>query len=451
MTSNEKPEKKEKIFSVSELRSGANLSLQLGSVGGLVAVRGELGSVNAVPFKDPGKNGTTVSFNLKEGKASVKCIEFKWGIRAEDAGRIHGEGFRDGAVAIVYGEVAINDWGAFQLKVERIRLEDDEIGEWEKKRRELDERFEKLGYYRKENKKEVPRYPEIIGIVTSGNGKAITDFVEHIRAREAGQKILFRPAAVQGDLAPAQISEAIMALESYGVDVIVVGRGGGDKDDLRAFDTEEVAEAIRMCTIPVVTAIGHTADASIADKISDYPAGTPTAVGLYLIPKDAKERLDEIRKETNRLRLSMMSGLKSRRSGLQRQETRLAQFAPEKRLHLMREQTARLRERMDHRMEERIRSAQERCRDLNAKLPVLMDGRLTRIRHRYELLLEKLRVRSPIERLRGGYGFVTGADGHAVTSVGQVRERDEISVRLRDGRITAGVKTVSAEAIAQEE
>lgn len=484
----------QKIYSVSEISSQmARMFAGDHIFGSTVAIRGELSAVHA----QKAENYTNLYFDIKDDGGVISCYRYIRG--SATVTTTFGEWFKSGAKVVATGRIEVAQtskkyfMGKYSFKPVSVRLDGE--GEIARRLKELDERLEREGYYAQEHKKPVPHYPSVIGIITAPAGDAIVDIVKHIRDREPAQEMIFYPATVQGANAPASITHAIRVLESYGVDVICLGRGGGGADDLAAFGNEAVAKAIYDCTVPIVTFVGHTADRSIADKVADKAGGTPTAAATMLIPLTAEERLNMIRRESDRMALAMENTILKRGERLSRYETKLTGFAPEERLRNMKDRMQHIRKRLDDRMEQKVRELKEQCERRSDELPgglerrivgarhryelayqemverspmerpllkarhryekaletmtlrSPMDRRLERARHRYESACDKLEDRNPLKKLRGGFGYVQTADGKSVSSIGQVKRGDRITVRMEKGKILAGVEETSEEGI----
>ena len=238
-------------------------------------------------FKNYYKSGH-LYFSLKDDKSQLKCVMFSW-----NAQRIKFD-LCDGMSVICRGKISVYDRdGLYQLYVDEIQP--DGIGAMSLAFEQLKEKLYKKGYFDTEIKKEIPQRPQKIGVVTSAAGAAFHDIINVTSRRFPLAEIVFSPASVQGINAVGEIVNAISLLEMRDdIDVIILGRGGGSIEDLSAFNSEEVAEAVYKCRVPVVSAVGHETDWTICDFVADLRAPTPSAAAEIVVP-DKNSELDLIK------------------------------------------------------------------------------------------------------------------------------------------------------------
>ncbi len=238
-------------------------------------------------FKNYYKSGH-LYFSLKDDKSQLKCVMFSW-----NAQRIKFD-LCDGMSVICRGKISVYDRdGLYQLYVDEIQP--DGIGAMSLAFEQLKEKLYKKGYFDTEIKKEIPQRPQKIGVVTSAAGAAFHDIINVTSRRFPLAEIVFSPASVQGVNAVGEIVNAISLLEMRDdMDVIILGRGGGSIEDLSAFNSEEVAEAVYKCRVPVVSAVGHETDWTICDFVADLRAPTPSAAAEIVVP-DKNSELDLIK------------------------------------------------------------------------------------------------------------------------------------------------------------
>lgn len=218
-------------------------------------------------------------FSMKDEKALVRCVMFR-----QNALSLRHE-IHDGMqiVARGYASIYTRD-GQFQFYVKSV--EDDGEGELYRRFIQMKNRLEAAGMFDMSHKREIPKLPRCVGIVTSASGAAVQDITHIIRRRYPSMDMILSPAQVQGEGAAEDIAEAIRAVERDGrADVLIVGRGGGSLEDLWAFNEETVAQAIYQCTIPVISAVGHETDFTIADFVADLRAPTPSAAAELCVPE----------------------------------------------------------------------------------------------------------------------------------------------------------------------
>ena len=238
-------------------------------------------------FKNYYKSGH-LYFSLKDDKSQLKCVMFSW-----NAQRIKFD-LCDGMSVICRGKISVYDRdGLYQLYVDEIQP--DGIGAMSLAFEQLKEKLYKKGYFDTEIKKEIPQRPQKIGVVTSAAGAAFHDIINVTSRRFPLAEIVFSPASVQGVNAVGEIVNAISLLEKReDIDVIILGRGGGSIEDLSAFNSEEIAEAVYKCRVPVVSAVGHETDWTICDFVADLRALTPSAAAEIVVP-DKNSELDLIK------------------------------------------------------------------------------------------------------------------------------------------------------------
>jgi exodeoxyribonuclease VII large subunit len=295
---------------------------------------------------------------------------------------------------------------------------------------QLCDRLNAEGLFAKELKRPLPVFPRRVGIVTSPTGAAIRDILNVISRRTRTVHVLFSPARVQGDLAGPQIAHAIRFINLYHeralregrkddlVDVLIVGRGGGSTEDLWAFNTEEVARAIRQSTIPVISAVGHETDFTIADFVADFRAATPSAAAEIVAAREDQicSALDNLGRQLVRLTRYQVVNLRSRV-----QEQALSHAFDEVKSRLA---TAR----------RRYEAASSACDDA-------MAGKLQDGRERLGLAAASLDALSPLGVLQRGYAIAQDASGKLVRDAASVNAGDEVSVRLARGKLNTRVLT----------
>ncbi|MFA6217500.1 MAG: exodeoxyribonuclease VII large subunit [Candidatus Omnitrophota bacterium] len=275
------------ILSVSEITQGIKFTLE--STFSEVWVEGEISGVSKI-------STGTVFFSLKDDKSILKCVIFYSFSRALKAE------IKDGMKVICFGRVSVYEKdGKYQLYVEKI--EPKGIGSLQLALEQLKEKLEKEGLFALEHKKPIPYLPARIGVVTSATGAAIRDMLKVLDERFRDVHIIINPVRVQGEGAKEEIASAITEFNTWGnIDVMIVGRGGGSIEDLWAFNEEIVARAIYQSAIPVISAVGHERDWTIADLVADKRAATPSVAAEMVIPKkeDLQEQLEGLVKQLKR-------------------------------------------------------------------------------------------------------------------------------------------------------
>jgi exodeoxyribonuclease VII large subunit len=269
------------IYSVSEITS--TIKRQISNIG-WVWVQGEVSNLTY-------HNSGHIYFSLKDENAVIRGVIFR-----RKASKLEFK-LEEGRIFQIYGRIDI--WkGASQYQIIGEKVLPGELGQFYIKFQEIKENLEKKGFFDEKNKKPLPHFPEKIGIITSAEGAAVRDVLKIIKKRFSGINIIIRPTMVQGNDAPNDIISAIEEFESFGgVDTLILTRGGGSIEDLWAFSDERVAEAIFKCKTPIISAVGHERDFSIADFVADRRAATPTEAGELAVPdiKEINNLLESIR------------------------------------------------------------------------------------------------------------------------------------------------------------
>ena len=347
-----------------------------------------------------------IYFSLKDESGTIACVMF--------AGQRGGLSFhmREGQQIIVLGSVNVYErTGSYQLYAQEIRLDGE--GTLYEKYQMLKQELEEMGMFAPEYKKAIPRYAKRIGVVTAPTGAAVRDIMNISARRNPYVQLLLYPAQVQGEGAKESIVRGIRMLETKNVDVIIVGRGGGSIEDLWAFNDECVARAIFDCQVPVISAVGHETDVTIADYVADLRAPTPSAADY----RQLQGYLDECRLRMNR---SMTGTIRINRLRLKELDVRLSYLHPR----------------------HKLQDQQQRLIELEEELRTLMRDRVKEARHRLAIQIEKLNGLSPVRKLNQGFAYVEEADGGVVKSIRQVEKGDELTVYVTDGLIRTSVKAV---------
>ena len=355
-----------------------------------------------------------VYFTLKDSGSQLKCVMFA-------SSRTKGLAFsmKEGDKVQVLGRVSIYERdGNYQMYVDRIVLAG--LGELYERFEQLKKKLAAEGLFDAAHKKPIPPYPKKIGIVTSRTGAALQDILSILHRRNPYVQPILAPATVQGEGASDTVVRSIKALIKEGVDVIIVGRGGGSIEDLWAFNEENVARAVYDCPIPVISCVGHETDTTIIDYVADLRAPTPSAAAEMSV-RLAEETEAWFADCHSRLTWAMTDCIKKKRERIQSLMRLMAAEKPDARLERRREQAERLQ------------------KDLRAA----MDAVLQQTRHRLALDSAALDSLSPLKKLGRGYGFVAEPDGTPVTSVTSKNPGDRIHVILGDGELISEVKEVT--------
>ena len=442
------PSRERRIFSVSELTAAIRTTLETGF--GEIWVEGELSNCRAW-------NTGHVYFTLKDRDAQLKAVMFRSAVRYL---KFKPE---DGMHVIVRGQIGVYaPKGEYQIVCEH--LEPQGLGALQMAFEQLKKKLQAEGLFDAARKRPLPSLPRKIGIVTSLDGAALQDIIKVLRRRHPNAHLVIRPTRVQGDGAAADIAEALRAIVKVpGVDVVIVGRGGGSLEDLQAFNQEPVARAIAASPIPVVSAVGHEVDVTISDFVADLRAPTPSAAAeLVVTAKDEfrarvlrlAERLRSVARADVQRRRASVHALSSRR-GLAGWHARLAmraRHAAELTFQLRRTASAHVARR--DRAYRTLRLRLE-ARDLRRHLSAIRSrltaarGRLETVdrtsRHRAQSHLASLAGRlenlSPLAVLARGYAVCWNGDRTAIIrSASAVAPGDRVRVTLQNGELQCEVR-----------
>jgi len=370
-----------------------------------VLVQGELSNVSQA-------GSGHYYFTLKDKSSQIKCAMF----------RSHARALRfkpgDGLAVICRGRVSIySQRGDLQLLVEGIEPEG--VGQLQLAFDQLKVKLEAEGLFQPHKKKTLPAFPKTIGVVTSPTGAAIRDILQVLERRSAGVQVLLAATRVQGEGAAAEIAAAISLLNQEGsADVLIVGRGGGSREDLWAFNEEIVARAIAASEIPIISAVGHEVDISISDLVADLRAPTPSAAAELVV----QNRL-ELERHLDQLTLRLAAQMNSRLTLL---NTRLSGL--EKRLKAP---------------AELLKLQQLQLYQLTSRLHQAITDDITRKKNRWELLCGRLDALSPLAVLSRGYAIVKQHEtGTVIQSARQVNRDDRVEISLADGQVMATVTRI---------
>lgn len=395
----------QKVYSVGQINTYIRNMFTQDFVLNRVSVRGEISNLK---YHTSGH----IYFTLKDASAAIACVMF--------AGARGGLAFRmsNGQQVVVDGAVNVYERdGKYQLYATKIRQ--DGAGELYEKFLELKEELEEMGMFAPEYKQPIPKFVRRLGVVTAPTGAAIRDIINIATRRNPGIRIILYPAKVQGEGAAESVAAGLAALDALGVDVIIAGRGGGSIEDLWAFNEETVARAIFACHTPVISAVGHETDTTIADFVADLRAPTPSAAAELAVA-DVTAWLQVLDEDALQLQRLMQRMIKDARSRLRECELRMRYAKPQQRLMQQKQ-------RLDE-YEERLRRA--------------MQSLLEQTRHQLALIEERLRRLSPYEKLESGYGCILAEDGTRIRSISQVAPGEVVQIYLADGQMTAQIQEV---------
>ncbi|WP_285131084.1 exodeoxyribonuclease VII large subunit [Leclercia adecarboxylata] len=438
------------IYTVSRLNQTVRLLLEQEI--GQVWISGEISN-----FTQPASGHWY--FTLKDNTAQVRCAMFRNSNRRVTFRPQHGQQVLVRASITLY-----EPRGDYQVIVESMQPAGE--GLLQQKYEQLKATLSAEGLFDQQYKQPLPSPAHCVGVITSKTGAALHDILHVLKRRDPSLPVIIYPTAVQGDDAPGQIVRAIqLANARQECDVLIVGRGGGSLEDLWSFNDERVARAIFASQIPVVSAVGHETDVTIADFVADLRAPTPSAAA-EVVSRNQLELLRQMQNGQQRLEMAMDYFLANRTRRFTQLHHRLQQQHPQ--LRLARQQTVleRLRQRMNlavdsqlkravqrqqrttqrlnqHNPQPRIWRAQTRIQQLEYRLAENLRAQLSSTRERFGKAVTHLEAVSPLSTLARGYSVTTANDGKVLKQTKQVKAGDVLTTRLSDGWVESEVKGVT--------
>jgi len=434
------------VYTVSRLNREVRSVLERGL--GVIWVEGELSN-----FSQPASGHWY--FSLKDRGAQLRCAMFRM------QNSLVGFTPRDGAHLLLRGRISVYEArGEYQLIVEH--LEEAGVGALKREFERLKTRLAAEGLFALERKRPLPRFPQRVGVITSPSGAALHDILKILARRFPPAAVLIYPAPVQGAAAvPALVAALAAAGARAECDLLILARGGGSPEDLWAFNDERLARAIALSPLPVVAAVGHEIDFTIADFVADVRAPTPSAAAALVVP-DRAACLESVARAGERLALAMRRELRALQLRVEGAQRRLALVHPGVRLEqqtqrlddltvrlggatrsrVQREhlRLAELHRRLMHRSPDRLLEQQRsRCQDLALRLRHAANARMGAAAQRLALAQRGLNAVSPLATLARGFAIVTRADGALVTDAAAVAPGEEIEAHLARGILSARV------------
>lgn len=393
------------VYSVSQINSYIKNMFTQDFMLQSISVQGECSNVK---YHSSGH----IYFTIKDQKSTLACVMF--------AGYRNGLKFRleDGQKIVASGTVDVFERdGKYQLYAKEVFLAGG--GELYERFERLKEELKEMGMFDSCYKQPIPKYIKTLGIVTASTGAAVRDIIRITQRRNPYVQIILFPAIVQGEAAPASIVQGLHALEMYGVDVIVVGRGGGSLEDLWAFNERVVAEAIFNCSVPVISAVGHETDTTISDMVADLRASTPSAAAELAV-YDYEQYLERWLYLSNHLRHSLRAKSDLCKSKLEQYRLRLEHGSPVN----------------------KVKEQRMYALSMEEKLNKCMQEKLLKNKHLLNIYVERLQGLSPLQKLKSGFGYIQTEDGKALTDIRQVKKDDIVTIRVSNGKLVASALEV---------
>ena len=353
-----------------------------------------------------------IYFSLKDKGGVISGVMF--------AGNRGGLNFtlKEGQNVIVLGSVSVYEKsGSYQVYAKQIML--DGAGQLYQKYEELKKELEEMGMFDIMYKQPIPKYAAKIGICTASTGAAIQDIRNISSRRNPYVQLYLYPAIVQGENAAASIVQGLRYLDEMDMDVIIVGRGGGSIEDLWAFNEEAVARTIFNMKTPVISAVGHETDTTIADYVADLRAPTPSAAAELAV-FDYNEFKNKLFQYKRTLENKLEREIQKNRILVKNYEARVNYASPKNQLL----------------------TKKQYVDELFTKMENLFKNKLTNDKHTLGILAERLNGLSPLNKLSNGYAYITDDNLHTITSVGQIDVGEKVLLNLKDGKVTSVVEKI---------
>lgn len=376
-------------------------------------------------------------FSIKDESSKINAVMF-----SQDSSKLTFEP-KDGDSIYIIGKISVYEPnGNYQLYVKEMNLNG--AGELYKKFLELKEQLFKEGYFDDNKKKPIPKYPKRIGIITASTGAAIRDILSTIKRRYPICETILFPSLVQGGEAAADLVRKIINAEEYKIDTLIIGRGGGSLEDLWPFNERIVADAIHNCTIPVISAVGHQTDFTIADFVADLRAATPTAAAELAVPniEDIFQLIDSY---TNKASTTIKNKITNYKLIISKIKTSYIMKNPMAIYEVKQNNIKNVIEKINTIITSIITFKKtEVFRLQNSYIltnPNFLYDRKKEILNKY---IEKLEILNPMNALKRGYAILK-KDNKSIDSVKMLNAKDNVDIKLGDGTINANIINIKEE------
>lgn len=373
-----------------------------------------------------------IYFTLKDAGGQLACVMFAGYRQAGLKFKLE-----SGQNVIIAGTISVYERdGKYQLYARAIEM--DGIGKLYEKYEFLKAELEGRGYFDPTIKKRIPAFPKRVGVVTASTGAALQDILNITKRRDPYVQIILCPARVQGEGAAATIVHAIKRLDAMGLDTIIVGRGGGSIEDLWAFNEESVATAIYEANTPIISAVGHETDFTIADFVADMRAPTPSAAAELAVPS-IDDFLKKIEKYFDMLSGSMHKKLRLYENTLEGYRQSLQKCSPSRKTAEQREKLLHKKEKLGLIFSALLESEKRKNDDYIERLNREMEAKLALYRNRQSIYAARLDAASPLKKIASGYAYVAGENGENIRSIDEVQIGNKLTVTVTDGEIDTQV------------
>lgn len=419
-----------KIFSVTDVNSIARELLENTMLP--MWLNGEVGTLVVA------RSGH-VYMTLKDARSQIRAVWFG------GAKMLANQPLKIGDAVEVFGQLSVYvQGGEFQFKVQQLRPVG--LGALQRRFEEIKARLQSEGFFEKERKKILPKLPRKIGVITSPDGAALHDFLNVITRRFPLIHIQVYPAQVQGKEAHLQLIQGLRFFaqqppESQ-VDLVVLTRGGGSMEDLWCFNDETLARTIAEMPMPVVSAVGHEIDFTIADFVADLRAPTPSAAAELIVPEYA-QMMNDLNQNTRQLKTQLVLALKHQEAALQHLVARLNRYRPEALLRDYEQRIDRAELIMQRYLREVMTTSQHQISTIHDKMCTALRQNTVQMAHRLQLLDERLRSLNPQLVLARGYAMIKDDRGNVITSVKKLRKAELLHAHLSDGTLDVSIQNIN--------
>lgn len=444
--------KKSQVYSVIDVNNAIKNVLTQNEYLKNIVVLGEISN-----FK--GTTSGHLYFSIKDAEGVLDVVMYKWYAKNLKFTP------KNGMKVFVKGSVSFYEKGG-RLQFYAENMAADGVGNLHQKFEELKKKLHADGLFQPEHKKEIPAFPKTIGVVTSQTGAAVRDIITTIKRRYPIAKIELFPVVVQGEKAAPSIANAIQCLnQRKSADVLIVGRGGGSIEDLWAFNEEIVAKAIFSSAIPIISAVGHETDTTIADFVADMRAPTPTAAAEIATPFTISELQMKIQRQVLQMQSTLMKNFKQKEDILNRVHKNLLFRHPERKLGDMaqskdilmdkmqrildkkieqkKNHAKQLQLRLEHRSpNQKIKEMEQKLENIHGRLHAKMDMMIKQKQHDLSKILIALDGLSPLKIMNRGYSLVYKEDS-LIKDTDTLQEKDVVTVKLANGEFDATVTSIS--------
>lgn len=418
----------ERIFSVSELTQKIKNRLEDGFLPPYIRLSGEVSK--------PQFSGGHLYFTVKDSGAIMNCVMWRTSIASGLKFDIE-----TGQKVVVTGDIKVYaPSGRYQFQA--VRIEKEGVGNKFYELEKLKQKLMAEGLFDIAHKKPIPKYPKRIGIVTAKSGAVIDDICKVARDHNVYVNLILCPAKVQGEDAAITLIKGIERLEELGVDIIIIGRGGGSMEDLWCFNDERLARAVYNCKIPVISGVGHEPDWTIIDGVADLRAATPTDAAKQAIPV-LREHLENLDNYKERLKNNIQAKIDKLKHKLSDTELMIKKQSPQMKFKEIERRLDLYSVNFNKSIKDKIDSYDKYITASRQNIGRMMRATYETSNRRYISLATELDGNSPMKRLLGGYSYIENDAGDNVNSIKKVKTGERLKLVLSDGSLKAKVEEVN--------